>query len=71
MYKFVRKQWKSDCFPSLKRHISITSVLGKLIEQIILAMLEAYIEGNILPNKEQHMFTASDVQLMLFLNWCK
>ena len=40
---FLRKQGKSDYYsPSSYRPISLTSVLGKLMEGIILARLEAY-----------------------------
>ena len=55
--KFLCKQGKSDYYsPSSYRPISLTSVLGKLMERIILARLEAYIEGNRLLDEEQQGF---------------
>ena len=55
--KFLRKQGKRDYYsPSSYKPISLTSVLGKLMERIILARLEAYIQGNRLLDEEQQGF---------------
>ena len=55
--KFLRKQGKSDFYsPSSYWPTSLTSVLGKLLEWIILARLEAYIKGNRLLDEEQQGF---------------
>ena len=56
--KFLRKQGNSDYYsPSSYRPISLTSVLGKFMKQIILARLEAYIEGNRLLDEKQQGFS--------------
>ena len=55
--KFLHKQGKTDYyFPSSYRPISLTSVLGKVKEWIILSRLEAYVEGNRLLDEEQQGF---------------
>ena len=70
--QFLRKQGKSDYYsPSSYRPISLTSVLGKLMERIILARLEAYIEGNRYWMRNNKAFAGSGVRLIQFLNWCK
>ena len=50
--KFLRKQGKTDYYSP----ISLTSVLGKLMERIVLSRLEAYVEGKRLLDEEQQGF---------------
>ena len=55
--KFLRKPGKTDYYsPSSYRPISLTSVLYKLMERIVLSRLEAYEEGKRLLDEEQQGF---------------
>ena len=55
--KFLRKQGKTDYYyPSSYSPISLTSVLGKLMERIVLSRLEAYVEQKRLLDEEQQRF---------------